>query len=189
MKKMVQGVLEYARKEATDSVLSTASAADANGGDSSAVLAYLQAYLQTQAPDVLLLNCGLHDLRTDPGSGAKQVVPDKYRENLEQIVQLVQDRCVRTVWVRTTPVDDARHNARSSSFHRFNRDVVVYNEIADGVFGGAGTPIIDLYAFVESLGEELFCDHVHFVDRVRALQAAFIAGHLIAICETAFGRW
>ena len=180
--RMVAGVFEYARKEAVGGASAALPyPADANGGDSSQVLAYLRVKLRENVPDVLLLNCGLHDLRTDPQGEAKQVPLDVYEENLAAIARLVQSRGVRIVWVRTTPVDDERHNARQSSFHRFDRDVVRYNEIADDVFGAAGVQIIDLYAFSENLGGDVFCDHVHFVERVRELQAAFIAGHLFAL--------
>ncbi len=181
LKLMVQGVLHYARKSgAGEPPPDQGYPVDANGGDSSMVLAYLRERLVAHLPDLLLLNCGLHDLRTDPTSGVKQVGPDRYRRNLAEIADLVRDRDVHTVWVRTTPVDDDTHNTRSVGFHRFNRDVVSYNGIADSVFGEAGFPIVDLYAFTHCLGADLFCDHVHFVQRVRELQAAFIAGYLLA---------
>lgn len=183
LERMVNDVLEYARKEAAEGgpgVLPYP--ADANGGDSGQVLAYLGEKLEEHAPDVLLLNCGLHDLRTDPQAGAKQVPLDAYRENLKAIVQLVTGRDMRAVWVRTTPVDDERHNTRQAGFHRFNRDVVRYNEAADRIWGEAGIRLVDLYTYTRNLGGDVFCDHVHFVERVRELQAAFIAGHLFALC-------
>jgi hypothetical protein len=179
---MVSGVFEYARKEAAgDASSAFPYPADANGGDSSQVLAYLRAGLRDYVPDILLLNCGLHDLRTDPQSRAKQVPLDAYEENLTAIVRIVQGRGMRLIWVRTTPVDDERHNTRQSSFYRFDRDVVCYNEIADRVLGAAGILLVDLYAFTSSLDGDVFCDHVHFVEGVRELQAAFIAGHLFAL--------
>ena len=167
LERMTRGVFEYARKEA-------------NGGDSSMVLAYLCERLDVLAPDILLLNCGLHDLRTDPKSGAKQVSLWDYRQNLCAIAQLVSDRDMHTTWVRTTPVDDDRHNTRQAGFHRFNRDVIHYNESADAVCGEAGIPLADLYTFTQNLGEDVFADGVHFVEWVRELQAAFIAGYLLA---------
>jgi lysophospholipase L1-like esterase len=181
--RMVDGLLEYARKEAAEggpSVLPYP--ADANGGDSGQVLAYLEEKLDEHAPDILLLNCGLHDLRTDPQTEAKQVPLGAYQGNLNAIVRLVKGRDTLAVWVRTTPVDDERHNARQVGFRRFNHDVVRYNEVADRVFGEAGVPLVDLYTYTYNLGGDVFCDHVHFVERVRELQAAFVAGHLFALC-------
>jgi len=41
-----------------------------------------------------------------------------------------------------------------------------------------GSPVIDLYTFTSNLGNDLYCDHVHFHDYIRRQQAAFIAGWL-----------
>jgi len=176
---MVRGVFEYARKQTTGADSADGQPVDANGGDSALVLAYLREYLVEQAPDVLLLNCGLHDLRTDPETGRKQVSLEDYQANLREILRIVP-RDVRLVWVRTTPVDDKTHNSRQAGFQRFDQDVIRYNEAADRLCGEAGVPTIDLYGFTRTLGGDLFCDHVHYHERVRELQAAFIAGHLLA---------
>lgn len=179
--KMVRGVFDYARKEASEQPLSDLRyPVDPNGGDSSMVLAYLQAQLAGIAPDLLLLNCGLHDVKTDPQEGTKQVPPDRYQDNLRDVAALVHRHRVRTLWVRTTPVDDKTHNSRSMSFHRFAEDVIRYNGIADAVLAEAGIPAIDLYTFTLNLGDGVYCDHVHFTERVRELQAAYIAGALMA---------
>jgi len=178
---MLRGVLAYGRKEPVAQLSPDLPyPADANGGDSNMVLAYLREHLAVFSPDPLLLNCGLYDLRTDPQDGAKQVPPDRYRANLHEIAQLVGRHTVRAFWVRTTPLDDEARNSRSVGFHRFHRDVILYNEIADAAFERAGVPIIDLYTFTLNLGDGLYCDHVHFTTRVRELQAAYIAGSLLA---------
>jgi hypothetical protein len=108
---------------------------------------------------------------------------EAYEENLAAIVHLAVGWGVPTVWTRTTPVDDERHNTRQSGFYRYNRDVLLYNEVADRVVRGAGFPLVDLYTLTRSLGDDVYVDHVHFVERVRALQAAFIAGHLFVLCN------
>jgi lysophospholipase L1-like esterase len=179
LRNMVRGVFEYARKQAAGAGLTDGQLTDANGGDSSLVLDYVRVQLAGQQPDVLLLNCGLHDLRTDPDTGGKQVPLEAYQSNLHEILRMVPPN-VRLVWVRTTPVNDERHNSRQVGFHRYNRDVVRYNEVADKLCKAAGVPAVDLYTFTRNLSGELFCDHVHYHERVRELQAAFIAGHLLA---------
>jgi len=154
----------------------------ANGGDSSLVFEYLKAkFSEGFKPDVLLLNCGLHDVKTDPVSGAKQVPLDKYEANLKEIVRVLKANGVKTVWVRTTHADESVHNKRNSSFWRFAKDVVAYNAVADAVIASAGFRSIDLHEFTKSLGGDPFCDHIHFNEDVRRLQAAFIAGHLLAL--------
>jgi hypothetical protein len=159
-----------------------------NGGDSQCVRAFLQAESSQLGPDcsILLLNCGLHDLRVDLQSGAHQVELTNYLHNLEQIVALARSLSQNVVWVRTTPVADAHHNRLSLEFHRYNADVIEYNAGADVVMQKAGIPSIDLYRFTLSLCEQpedlehLYRDHVHFTPFVSQNQAAYLAGWLEA---------
>ena len=83
----------------------------ANGGDSARVLAYLR-QCATRGPaitaDTLLVNCGLHDIKTDPATGRRQVPIEAYRDNLEAIVMLATGALARRmVWIRTTPATSA----------------------------------------------------------------------------------
>ena len=133
-----------------------------NGGDSSNVLSYLRATGGDIEADVLLLNCGLHDIKTDPTSGEKQVSPDDYESNLAAIIQLAKGMVSTVIWARTTPVDDDTHNSPDMAFHRFAADCDTYNAIADGVMRLNDVPMIDLYSFTRNLGADLYCDHVHF---------------------------
>lgn len=45
-------------------------------------------------------------------------------------------------------------------------------------------PVLDLYQFTLNLGEESYIDHVHYNEKVRALQAAFIAGSLVTLTKS-----
>jgi lysophospholipase L1-like esterase len=172
---------DYARKG--DSEAANGLDEAANGGDSSMVLIYLRQKLQDPGfkADYVLLNCGLHDIKTDPHRHTRQVEADQYAQNLPQILALIQAQGSQPIWVRTTPVDDQTHNSRSTAFHRFNQDVLAYNAIADAVFEAANVPIIDLYHFTQTLPDDLYCDHVHFTETVRAKQAAYIAGFVSAL--------
>ncbi len=151
----------------------------ANNGDSSMVLTYLRGW-QSQGglpADLLLLNCGLHDVKTDPATGDKQVPIEQYRINLVAIVELLAALRLPTAWVRTTPCDELIHNRRPNlAFHRFAADVDAYNQVADSIMAAAAIPTIDLHGFTLACGDDLYCDHVHFQAPVRRLQAAFLAG-------------
>lgn len=180
LKGMLDGRFGYDRKRGLAQALADLDKlVGANGGDSRQVLEFLREQSRGGVEyDVLLLNCGLHDLRTDPQTGEKQVPIEEYERNLRDILSLAGEMGVHTVWVRTTPIDDERHNGREVGFKRYDRDVVCYNEVADAVMQEYGAPIIDLYAFTKSLGDDVYSDHAHFTEAVRALQAAFIAGHM-----------
>lgn len=161
----------------------------ANGGDSSMVLAYLRERLALGnfSPDILLVNCGLHDIKSDPITKERQVSLDQYRVNLREIFQLFQGTPTRTVWVRTTHSVDEIHNGPANpGFLRFSKDGTDYNEAADAIVQEMNVPFIDLAGFTRSLGEsqELFCDHVHFHEAICQQQAAFIAGWMTRFLET-----
>ena len=179
----LKGVIEYSRKEGEEeALLNLDKPQGANGGDSSMVLSFLKSKAKAGGidADMLLLNCGLHDIKTNPKTGEKQVPIDRYRENLEAIVQTVSSMKCSLLWIRTTPCDEAVHNKRCKDFHRFSVDCIAYNNVADQIMKTSGIPIIDLYSFTLKLGEKLYSDHVHFPQHIREKQAAFIAGWLMA---------
>lgn len=179
---MLRGVLHYSRKEGEEEAkLNLDRPQGSNGGDSGMVLDYLRGRAATGGipADLLLLNCGLHDIKTDPATGRKQVPLPDYERNLRALLDLRPRLGAALVWIRTTPCDEAVHNANPGmAFHRFARDVEDYNNAADAIMSPAGVPIIDLFTFTRNIGPDLYCDHVHFVDAVRRQQAAFIAGWL-----------
>ena len=165
--------MEYSRKGEEDE-------AGANGGDSTMVLSFLTGMknAKTFDADLLLVNSGLHDIKTDPTTGKRQVQIDQYRENLKKIISVVREIGSQLVWIRSTPCDETVHNKEGMSFHRFSADCDAYNLEADRIMLSADIPCIDLHTFTKNLGKDLFCDHVHFHNRVREKQGAFIAGWL-----------
>lgn len=188
LQQVLRGVMEYGRKEGEEeALLNLDQPQGANGGDSAMVLEFLRAKSQTGgiAAELLLLNCGLHDIKTNPATGGKQVPLVRYRENLEAIAALVAQLGPALVWMRTTPCDERVHNSQPQiAFHRFAADCAAYNQAADQVMAAHGVPIIDLHTFTANLGEDLYCDHVHFHEHIRAQQAAFLAGWLSGLADS-----
>jgi hypothetical protein len=180
LEKYLAGIVEYSRKEGEEEAhLDLDRPQVANGGDSSMVLSFLRAKAAHGGvkADLLLVNCGLHDFRTTIADGAKQVPLERYRENLNAIVDVAERMGVPMAWIRTTPCDDKTHNERpGAGFYRFSADCAAYNAAADAVMSARGIPLIDLYAFTLFLEPDLYYDHIHFKEPVREKQAAFIAG-------------
>lgn len=186
LQEYLKGVMDYARKTAEEAaLLDLDKAQGANGGDSSMVLSYLEGKARSGGidADLLLVNCGLHDIKTDPVTGAKQVNLDQYKDNLRAIVETAASLRPKLIWIRTTPCDDAVHNQAARGIYRFSADVDAYNQAADRIMKEAGVPSIDLHTFTRNLGTDLYCDHVHFREDVREKQAAFIAGWLMAFTQ------
>lgn len=180
LQQMVEGSYRYDRKRGEQEALANLDRpVGANGGDSTLVLEYLrQEEAKGTRYDLLLLNCGLHDIRTDLLTNTIQTPQPQYRKQLEEIFAAASRMANEVVWVRTTDVVDRIHNELSKQFYRYHRDVVAYNEIADQVFGQRDVPILDLYRFTRFFGDSAYKDHVHFTQEVSRLQAAYIAGFL-----------
>jgi lysophospholipase L1-like esterase len=182
---MVSGKFSYARRTGVEEALKNLDVATgANGGNSARVLEYLKVIISDKDfhPDWLLINCGLHDIKTNRETGAKEVALVDYKKNLSEIVHLVNEKSIRLIFIRTTPVEEDLHNSYSSKgFLRFAKDVTDYNAAADKIMADAGVPTIDLFGLTRNLGgPELCTDHVHYHDNICQLQAAYIAGYLDA---------
>lgn len=181
LKQYLAGVMDYARKEGeTEALLNLDRPQGANGGDSSMVLAFLKTLSKAGGldADLLLVNCGLHDIKKNPETGQVQVPIGDYANNLRSLIAVVRDMRTELVWIRTTPCDEKVHNRPGLGFYRFAADCDAYNAVADRVMREAGVPSIDLYAFTRTLGPDIYCDHVHFHEHIREKQGAFIAGWL-----------
>jgi len=82
---------------------------------------------------------------------------------LRQIVKRLQNETKAIlVWATSTPVIDERHNA-VKEFHRYERDVEAYNEVATLIMKEAGIFINDLFSVIisDDIGICLMPDGVH----------------------------
>lgn len=200
LERFVAGSLAYRRKETEQVMLADLAEGlptyldyphgpfGENAGDSGMVLEYLSSKPTAIGAAVVLLNCGLHDLKVDRSSGKHQVPLDTYRENLAGIVDLLAQIPVRLVWCTTTPIEDATHAEMGAglSFSRTQSDVERYNAAASDLMKAASVPIVDLHGLTQALGvddglADLYVDHAHFKPWVRAAQGAFLAGWLRAM--------
>ncbi|MBR5157460.1 MAG: SGNH/GDSL hydrolase family protein [Clostridia bacterium] len=177
LEQYLKGFFEYDRKGKNLEHGDLNNESSINGGDSSHVLEFIKQ--NCPECDVLLVNCGLHDIKTQ--NNKKQIEEAEYEKNLNELVSLVLSKKKKMVWLSTTSVDDEIHKKMCPSFSRSDKDVIAYNDIAKKVMDRYKIPIIDLNKFTKNLSEPLFADHVHYVDGVRCLQAAFIAGNLLAL--------
>jgi dienelactone hydrolase/lysophospholipase L1-like esterase len=151
---------------------------DPGGGDSAALRRHLDAWLAGPAPDVVHVNCGLHDLRRDRRGGAYQVPLDQYAANLRALVDGVRRATdAALVFATSTPIDDARHAGRDAAFDRFDADVRRYNDCAVEVMRAAAVPVHDLYWVVETGGRAdlLGPDGTHFTPGGYARLAGAVA--------------
>ena len=157
------GYCEHVVRELVDEVAVFAPAQ--NGGDSRNVLAHLDEWVLKQQPDLVHVNCGLHDLKRAFGE-APEVSLEAYRGHVRQILERLGSGLQGTVvWATTTPVDQVLHH-RNKGFDRFEADVEAYNEAASSEAEALGIPINDLFAVVEAEEKNriLTQDGVHFTE-------------------------
>jgi Lysophospholipase L1 and related esterases len=186
LKDLVDDKFDYDRKRGVEQALADLDKpVGANAGDSRMVLEYLREEERKGIRfDILLIGCGLHDIRVDRLSSKIQVEPEEYRKNLQEIVMLLKRISCRVVWIGFTPVVDWVHNSRDDGFLRFSKDVQLYDSIAKHVMMERNIPYVDLHSFTQNLGEDIYSDHVHFKEDIRRLQAAYIAGYLDNLCSS-----
>lgn len=180
LKAFIQEKFNYdRRREIGEALKNLDKPIGANAGDSSMVLKYLQEEMDKQVKyDILLLNCGLHDIRVDRNTLELQIKAEQYKRNLEEIIDLAKMLSKEVFWITTTPIIDKIHNSRKEGFWRFSKDLDTYNAIAEEVMIKENIKTIDLYNFTKGFGEKVYCDHVHFKEDIRKLQAEYIAGYL-----------
>lgn len=180
LKKMIKDKFNYDRKRGIDQALvDLDNPIGANAGDSRMVLSYLhKEHDKNTKYDILLLNCGLHDIRVDRKTQKIQVGIEEYKKNLIEIIKLSRIMSNKIIWVGLTPIVDKIHNSRKEGFLRYSKDAENYNNAALQIMKKYNVPCVDMYNFTKNLGEDIYFDHVHYKEEVRKLQASFIAGHL-----------
>ena len=129
---------------------------------------------QTFNPEYLLINCGLHDIKTNTKTGKKQISIGCYISNLDSIINITKEMSLKLIWINTTPVCDSIHNTKNMGFYRFNKDVELYNKISDSICKVNNIPIIDLYSFSSKFPLSAYKDHVHYESKYQKLQALYI---------------
>jgi len=158
-----------------------------NGGTSKNVLTHLDEWALTRHPDVLHINCGLHDLRKEFGQDSAAVPLSRYSENVRTILTRVTIETEATViWALTTPVNQEWHH-KNKGFDRWETDVVAYNAVAVDIARELGIVVNDLFAAVTSAGRDdhLLPDGVHFKPEGYALIGRNVADCIRGVTKAA----
>jgi lysophospholipase L1-like esterase len=98
------------------------------------VLAHLHEWQGGKRWDVVIFNCGLHDIR-------EGVPIDEYKSNLKAIIQRLRPRADRIYFCNTTP--GRKHEWRGWDPEKIDK----YNIAALEVMRAEKIPVIDLYGF------------------------------------------
>lgn len=180
IKELLENKAEYYRKGSTGEIQEALHDPNnpfgANGGDSNLVIEYMEMLKSKNKKfDILIINCGLHDIRVDRRNNKIQLDEKQYEENLNKIIELSKEISKQLIWISITPVNDEIHNSRNDGYLRYNKDVKKYNEIAENIMSENNIKIIDLYEFTQNLeSQDMYRDHVHYKEDICEKQAQFI---------------
>ena len=137
---------------------------DQNGGNSDNMLNHMDEWILDRTPDVVHLNCGLHDIKKEFGVAEAVIPVAAYEENLKQIFSKLRNHLsMSVIWATTTPVDEALHH-ENKTFDRFEQDVVAFNDVSCRLARTFDLLIHDLYSVMMDAGPARYLtpDGVHF---------------------------
>lgn len=153
-----------------------------NCGDSRMMLSYLRDEKAGNRLnyDVIVFNCGLHDIKYNWDTEKIQIEPAEYEQNLRRICAVLNSTGAEVFFVNSTPVYDDIHNSTQNiiinqPIIRRAADLEKYNEIAEKVMNENGIAVIDLYTFTLNFGKKAVADHVHYTAEYADMQGKFIA--------------
>ena len=126
--------------------------------------------------DLVHINCGLHDIRYDPGRDRPVSSPQEYEANLRKIFAHLATSGAAVVWATSTPIDEVMHNASKPS-RRHRSDLLEYNRLSVSLAHSFGFRIHDLHALLlqAPLESLLLADGVHYNRTGNALIGQHIA--------------
>ena len=127
------------------------------------VAANIQDWVSGTTADLVHINCGLHDIRHDPGQHRPVSSPEQYVANLRGIFSYLSTTGVSVIWATSTPVSKILHD--NIELPRwYQADLVEYNRLSVDLALGFGFHVNDLHGRLsETAVETLFLpDGVHF---------------------------
>ena len=132
-------------------------------------------------PDVVHWNNGIHDAGHNPDRSPVQIPLDRYRANLELILDQLQALTPRVIWATSTPVHPERP-FRDDQWSWRNEELDRYNAAAREVMEGRGVPINDLHGIVRSdVARLLSDDQLHLSDKGRQACAGAVVAAVSAV--------
>lgn len=149
------------------------------------VAEHIDAWAPAIQGDVVHLNCGLHDIRHDPGVDSPVCTLEQYRRNLGVIFGFLSARGAMVVWATSTPFLEDAHNAMKPS-RRFLQHLLDYNAASRELASHHGFAINDLYTKLAgpALDDLMLPDGLHFNavgnQRVAEMIAASISSAMMS---------
>lgn len=123
----------------------------------------IQDWIPPATVDMVHINCGLHDIRYDPGRNRPVSSPSEYTANLRSAFAYLTGIGVSVIWATSTPVNKTVPD--SIEVPRWHpADVVAYNQMSVEIALSFGFQINDLHGRLSeaAVDDLLLPDGVHF---------------------------
>jgi hypothetical protein len=134
---------------------------DQNVGPSTMLLTYMKAIeSQNVYADVLIMACGLHDIKHVDGEDMPMVSIEVFRKNLDRVFVRVRTIAREGIWVLMPPVFDHHHNRRLDH-KRYDRERIAYNHAVIDAARRHDILVIDSKDVLGAFDERCLIDHVH----------------------------
>ncbi|MBL4702197.1 MAG: hypothetical protein JKX85_13165 [Phycisphaeraceae bacterium] len=141
-------------------------APEENCEDSAFIIKNIKKWFSDRRPDLIYMNCGLHDIVLDEKLQCRRSVQD-YGKNLETILSWLMENCkgAKVIFALTTPVIEERQKI-SQTYKRLvrrNSDVDQYNEEMVRIAENQNVLVDDIHRVLknETLGNMLIEDGIH----------------------------
>ncbi|MBV1881878.1 MAG: SGNH/GDSL hydrolase family protein [Pseudomonadales bacterium] len=136
----------------------------------------LDNWLFNESPNLVHVNCGLHDVRYDPGTTYPLSSKEQYSKNLISIFQRLSVLDATIIWATSTPVDENIHNEVKAS-KRYIEDIAEYNKISVSLSQQYGFEINDLFSKIVELdmSDIFLADGIHFNEKGNGIIGDFIS--------------
>ncbi len=141
-------------------------APEENCEDSACIIRNKEKWFAGKDPDIVYMNCGLHDIYLDKGETCRRSVED-YGANLEIILDWIRGQCANAslIVATTTPVIESRQITSPTYLRlvRKNSDVIRYNKKMLDIAAARGLETDDLHSVLsrENLENMLIEDGIH----------------------------
>jgi lysophospholipase L1-like esterase len=121
------------------------------------VLEHLDEWVLSRRPDLVHLNCGLHDLQYMHDLTRQTVPIAEFEANVRRIFEQIQEHGINLIWATITPINEQWYNCKPHK-RRFEADVLAYNECASKIARERQVPINDLYRVAMAAGRDQVVD-------------------------------
>lgn len=129
------------------------------------VLKNLPAWLR-EPTEIVHINCGLHDIRYDPGNHHPVSSLSEYATNLNRIFELLVATGSSVIWATSTPINEDVHNAAKLS-RRYSKDLIAYNRMSLELSARYGFHVNDMFGqlWERDYAALLLPDGIHFTPK------------------------